>query len=109
MVLKPATATPYSALALCELAERAGVPQGVFSCVTGGATEIGGEMTSNPTVRKLTFTGSTEIGKLLMEQCAGTVKKLSLELAGNAPFIVFDDPDSERRVKGESALKYGKT
>src|SRR5881296_1295349 len=73
MVLKPATATPYSALALCELAERAGVPKGVFSCVTGGATEIGGEMTSNPIVRKLTFTGSTEVGKLLMEQCAGTV------------------------------------
>src|ERR1700738_1999917 len=72
MVLKPATATPYSALALCELAERAGVPKGVFSCVTGGAREIGGEMTSNPIVRKLTFTGSTEIGKLLMEQCAGT-------------------------------------
>src|SRR5919198_3693551 len=75
MVLKPATATPYSALALCELAQRAGVPQGVFSCVTGPAAEIGGEMTSNPIVRKLTFTGSTEIGKLLMEQCAGTVKK----------------------------------
>src|SRR3954463_1154544 len=90
MVLKPATATPYSALALCELAERAGVPKGVFSCVTGGAKEIGGEMTSNPIVRKLTFTGSTETGKLLMEQCAGTVKKVSLELGGNAPFIVFD-------------------
>src|SRR5216683_1351664 len=99
MVLKPATATPYSALALCELAERAGVPKGVFSCVTGGATEIGGEMTSNPTVRKLTFTGSTEIGKLLMEQCAGTVKKLSLELRGTAPFIVFDDADIEMAVK----------
>src|ERR1700736_5916163 len=78
IVVKPAEATPFSALALCELAERAAVPKGVFSCVTGGATEIGGEMTSNPTVRKLTFTGSTEIGKLLMEQCAGTVKKLSL-------------------------------
>src|SRR4051812_20766691 len=76
MVLKPATATPFSALALCELAERAGVPNGVFSCVTGGSKEIGGEMTSNPIVRKLTFTGSTEVGKLLMEQCAGTVKKL---------------------------------
>ncbi len=106
MVLKPATATPYSALALCELAERAGVPKGVFSCVTGGATEIGGEMTSNPTVRKLTFTGSTEIGKLLMEQCAGTVKKLSLELGGNAPFIVFDDADIEMAVKGAIASKY---
>src|SRR5437660_3259945 len=106
MVLKPATATPYSALALCELAERAGVPKGVFSCVTGGATEIGGEMTSNPIVRKLTFTGSTEIGKLLMEQCAGTVKKVSLELGGNAPFIVFDDADIEMAVKGAIASKY---
>jgi succinate-semialdehyde dehydrogenase/glutarate-semialdehyde dehydrogenase len=106
MVLKPATATPYSALALCELAERAGVPKGVFSCVTGGAKEIGGEMTSNPIVRKLTFTGSTEIGKLLMEQCAGTVKKVSLELGGNAPFIVFDDADIEEAVKGAIASKY---
>jgi succinate-semialdehyde dehydrogenase/glutarate-semialdehyde dehydrogenase len=106
MVLKPATATPYSALALCELAERAGVPKGVFSCVTGSAGEIGGEMTSNPIVRKLTFTGSTEIGKLLMEQCAGTVKKVSLELGGNAPFIVFDDADIEMAVKGAIASKY---
>jgi succinate-semialdehyde dehydrogenase/glutarate-semialdehyde dehydrogenase len=106
MVLKPATATPFSALALCELAERAGVPAGVFSCVTGGATEIGGEMTSNPTVRKLTFTGSTEIGKLLMEQCAATVKKTSMELGGNAPFIVFDDADIEQAVKGAIASKY---
>src|SRR5712692_9585150 len=106
MVLKPATATPYSALALCELAERAGVPQGGFSCVTGGASEIGGEMTSNPTVRKLTFTGSTEIGKLLMEQCAATVKKTSMELGGNAPFIVFDDADIEMAVKGAIASKY---
>src|SRR2546425_4434252 len=106
MVLKPATATPYSALALCELAERAGVPKGVFSCVTGPAKEIGGEMTSNPIVRKLTFTGSTEIGKLLMEQCAGTVKKMSLELGGNAPFIVFDDADIEMAVKGAIASKY---
>src|SRR5216110_828999 len=106
MVLKPATATPYSALALCELAERAGVPKGVLSCVTGPAAEIGGEMTSNPIVRKLTFTGSTEIGKLLMEQCAGTVKKVSLELGGNAPFIVFDDADIETAVKGAIASKY---
>src|SRR5947209_2833261 len=106
MVLKPATATPYSALALCELGERAGIPAGVFSCVTGGATEIGGEMTSNPTVRKLTFTGSTEIGKLLMEQCAATVKKTSMELGGNAPFIVFDDADIEQAVKGAIASKY---
>src|SRR6185437_11968961 len=106
MVLKPATATPFSALALCELAERAGVPKGVFSCVTGGAKEIGGEMTSNPIVRKLTFTGSTEIGKLLREQCAGTVRKVSLELGGNAPFIVFDDADIEMAVKGAIASKY---
>jgi len=106
MVLKPATATPFSALALCELAERAGVPKGVFSCVTGASGEIGGEMTSNPTVRKLTFTGSTEIGKLLMEQCAATVKKTSMELGGNAPFIVFDDADIEMAVKGAIASKY---
>ena len=106
MVLKPATATPFSALALCELAERAGVPKGVFSCVTGPAKEVGGELTSNPTVRKLTFTGSTEIGKLLMEECAGTVKKISLELGGNAPFIVFDDADIEMAVKGAIASKY---
>ncbi|HXO02996.1 MAG TPA: aldehyde dehydrogenase family protein, partial [Stellaceae bacterium] len=106
MVLKPASQTPFSALALCELAERAGVPAGVFSCVTGSASEIGGEMTSNPTVRKLSFTGSTEIGKLLMEQCAGTVKKTSMELGGNAPFIVFDDADIEMAVKGAMASKY---
>ncbi len=106
MVLKPATATPFSALALCELAERAGVPKGVFSCVTGPSNEIGGELTSNPIVRKLTFTGSTEVGKLLMAQCAGTVKKLSLELGGNAPFIVFDDADLDMAVKGAIASKY---
>jgi succinate-semialdehyde dehydrogenase/glutarate-semialdehyde dehydrogenase len=106
MVLKPASQTPFSALALCELAERAGVPKGVFSCVTGGAKEIGGEMTSNPIVRKLSFTGSTEIGKLLMAQCAGTVKKLSLELGGNAPFIVFNDADLDLAVKGAIASKY---
>ena len=84
MALKPASATPFSALALCELAERVGVPKGVFSCVTGPSNEIVGELTSNPIVRKLTFTGSTEIGKLLMEQCAATVKKTSMELGGNA-------------------------
>jgi succinate-semialdehyde dehydrogenase/glutarate-semialdehyde dehydrogenase len=106
MVLKPASQTPYSALALCELAERAGVPKGVLSCVTGSAQEIGGEMTSNPIVRKLSFTGSTEIGKVLMAQCAGTVKKLSLELGGNAPFIVFDDADIDMAVKGAMASKY---
>ncbi|MGH7097655.1 MAG: NADP-dependent succinate-semialdehyde dehydrogenase [Stellaceae bacterium] len=106
MVVKPASQTPYSALALCELAERAGVPKGVFSCVTGTAKDIGGEMTGNPAVRKLSFTGSTEIGKLLMAQCAGTVKKISLELGGNAPFIVFDDADLEMAVKGAIASKY---
>src|SRR4051794_25313520 len=106
IVLKPASQTPFSALALCELAERAGVPKGVFSCVTGSATEIGGEMTSNPKVRKLSFTGSTEIGKLLLEQCARTVKKTSMELGGNAPFIVFDDADLDAAVKGAIASKY---
>jgi succinate-semialdehyde dehydrogenase/glutarate-semialdehyde dehydrogenase len=106
MVLKPASQTPYSALALCELAERAGVPKGVFSCVTGGAKEIGGEITSNSIVRKVTFTGSTEIGKLLMAQCAGTVKKTSMELGGNAPFIVFDDADIDAAIKGAMASKY---
>ena len=106
MVLKPATATPYSALALAELAERAGVPKGVFSVVTGSATAIGGELTANPTVRKLTFTGSTEIGKVLMQQCAATVKKISLELGGNAPFIVFDDADLDAAAEGAIASKY---
>jgi succinate-semialdehyde dehydrogenase/glutarate-semialdehyde dehydrogenase len=106
MVSKPASQTPYSALALAELAERAGVPKGVFSVVTGTASAIGGEMTSNPIVRKLTFTGSTEIGKLLMEQCAGTVKKTSMELGGNAPFIVFDDADLDAAIEGAIASKY---
>ncbi|WP_050478181.1 NADP-dependent succinate-semialdehyde dehydrogenase [Herbaspirillum rhizosphaerae] len=106
MVLKPAEATPFSALALAVLAERAGVPAGVFSVVTGSAKLIGGEMTSNPLVRKLSFTGSTAIGKLLMEQCAATVKKLSLELGGNAPFIVFDDADLDAAVEGAIASKF---
>ncbi len=106
MVLKPATQTPYSALALAVLAERAGVPKGIFSVVTGSATAIGGEMTSNPIVRKLTFTGSTEIGILLMQQSAPTVKKLSLELGGNAPFIVFDDADLDAAVQGAMMSKY---
>jgi succinate-semialdehyde dehydrogenase/glutarate-semialdehyde dehydrogenase len=106
MVVKPASQTPFSALALCVLAERAGVPKGVLSCITGSANEIGGEMTSNPTVRKLTFTGSTEIGKLLMAQCAATVKKTSMELGGNAPFIVFDDADIDAAVKGALVAKY---
>ena len=106
MVLKPASATPFSALALAELAERAGVPRGVFSVVTGSATAIGGEMTANPLVRKLSFTGSTEIGKMLLEQCAGTVKKTSMELGGNAPFIVFEDADLDAAVDGAMASKY---
>ena len=106
MVIKPATFTPYSALALCELAERAGIPAGVINCVTGSARAIGGEMTENPIVRKVTFTGSTEIGKVLMKQCADTVKKVSMELGGNAPFIVFDDADLDEAVEGAMASKY---
>lgn len=106
MVLKPAESTPFSALALAVLAERAGIPAGVFSVVTGAAREIGAEMTSNPVVRKLTFTGSTGVGRLLMEQCAATIKKLSLELGGNAPFIVFDDADLDAAVEGAMASKY---
>lgn len=106
IVLKPAELTPLSALALAELAERAGVPQGVFSVVIGDAKAIGGEMTSNPTVRKLSFTGSTPVGRLLMEQSAPTVKKLSLELGGNASFIVFDDADIDAAVEGAIASKY---
>jgi succinate-semialdehyde dehydrogenase/glutarate-semialdehyde dehydrogenase len=106
MVLKPALATPYSALALAVLAERAGVPAGIFSVLTGSASAIGGEMTANTTVRKLSFTGSTEIGSMLMQQCAKTIKKLSLELGGNAPFIVFDDADLDAAVEGAILSKY---
>ncbi|MBM3505789.1 MAG: NADP-dependent succinate-semialdehyde dehydrogenase [Alphaproteobacteria bacterium] len=109
MVVKPASQTPYTALALIDLAERAGVPKGVLSIVTGSARKIGDEMCSNPIVRKLSFTGSTEIGKKLMEQCAGTMKKLSLELGGNAPFIVFDDADLDEAVKGALASKFRNT
>ena len=109
VVVKPASQTPFSALALAELAERAGVPKGVFNVLTGSATEIGGELTSSPIVRKLSFTGSTEIGKILMAQCAGTIKKLSLELGGNAPFIVFDDADLDAAVEGAIASKYRNT
>lgn len=109
MVVKPASATPYSALALAELANRAGVPAGVFNVVTGSAGAIGGEMTANPIVRKLTFTGSTEIGKELMAQSAATMKKLSMELGGNAPFIVFDDADVDAAVAGAIASKYRNT
>jgi succinate-semialdehyde dehydrogenase / glutarate-semialdehyde dehydrogenase len=109
MVLKPAEQTPLSALALCELAEEAGLPAGVFSVVTGDAEDapsIGGELTSSPIVRKLGFTGSTEVGKLLMRQCADGVKKVSLELGGNAPFIVFDDADADEAVAGAVLCKY---
>lgn len=107
MVLKPAHETPLSALALAELAERAGVPPGVFSVITSSSgSTVGGELTSNPIVRKLTFTGSTAIGKVLMRQCADTIKKLSLELGGNAPFIVFDDADIDKAVVGAIASKY---
>ncbi len=106
MVVKPAELTPFSALALAVLAERAGVPAGVFSVITGASRAIGAEMTSNPIVRKLTFTGSTEVGRVLMQQCAPTIKKLSLELGGNAPFIVFDDADLDAAVEGAIASKY---
>lgn len=106
MVLKPAAQTPFSALALAVLAEQAGVPKGILSVVTGSASAIGGEMTSSTKVRKLSFTGSTEIGRLLMRQSADTIKKLSLELGGNAPFIVFDDADIDAAVIGAMASKY---
>lgn len=105
-VCKPAGETPLSALALAELGERAGLPPGVFSVVTGSSREIGAEMTSNPIVRGLTFTGSTEVGRVLMAQCAPTIKKLGLELGGNAPFIVFDDADLDAAVQGAMASKY---
>jgi succinate-semialdehyde dehydrogenase/glutarate-semialdehyde dehydrogenase len=106
VVLKPASATPYSALALAALAEEAGVPAGVFSVVTGSARAIGGELTRNPKVRKLTFTGSTEIGIQLMRECAETVKKVSMELGGNAPFLVFDDADVDAAVDGAMISKF---
>jgi succinate-semialdehyde dehydrogenase/glutarate-semialdehyde dehydrogenase len=106
VVLKPATATPFSALALAELGERAGLPAGVFNVVTGASGPIGKELTTNPLVRKVTFTGSTAVGKQLMQQCASTVKKVSLELGGNAPFIVFDDADADAAVAGAIASKY---
>jgi len=109
MVIKPASQTPYSALALAELAERAGVPKGVLSVVTGSAGAIGGEITSNPIVRKLSFTGSTEVGKILTAQCAATVKKVTMELGGNAPFIVFDDADIDAAVDGAMISKYRNT
>ena len=106
MVLKPASQTPFSAIALAVLAERAGLPKGLFSVITGSAREIGGEMTANPIVRKLTFTGSTEVGAELYRQSAPTIKKLGLELGGNAPFIVFDDADLDAAVEGALVAKY---
>ncbi len=109
MVVKPASLTPFSALAFAELADRAGVPKGLLSVLTGSAGEIGGEMTRNPLVRKLTFTGSTEVGRELMRQSADTIKKLSLELGGNAPFIVFDDADLDAAVEGTMVSKYRNT
>jgi succinate-semialdehyde dehydrogenase/glutarate-semialdehyde dehydrogenase len=108
-VCKPATQTPYSAFAMAELGARAGIPAGVLNVLTGDSAAIGGEMTSNPLVRKLTFTGSTEVGKKLMQQSAGTLKKLSLELGGNAPFIVFEDADLDAAVQGAIASKYRNT
>ncbi|HEX2885282.1 NAD-dependent succinate-semialdehyde dehydrogenase [Vineibacter terrae] len=109
IVVKPASKTPYTALAMAVLAERAGLPKGLLSVITGSAAKIGGEMTSNPIVRKLTFTGSTETGKKLMMACAGTVKKMSMELGGNAPFVVFDDADLDAAVEGAIASKYRNT
>jgi succinate-semialdehyde dehydrogenase/glutarate-semialdehyde dehydrogenase len=106
VVCKPANETPLSAFAMVELAERAGIPAGVVNIVAGITEEIGAELTGNPTVRKLTFTGSTAVGKLLMEQCAGTVKRTSMELGGNAPFIVFDDADLDEAVKGAIICKF---
>ena len=106
VVIRPASQTPFSALALAELADRAGIPPGVVNVITGPSGPMGAELTSNPTVRKLSFTGSTEVGKLLMSQCASTVKKVSLELGGNAPFIVFDDADLDAAVAGAMASKY---
>ncbi len=109
VVVKPAEQTPLTALALAELAHRAGFPAGVFNVITGDPVAIGGELTSNPTVRKLSFTGSTEVGRLLMGQCAPSIKKLSLELGGNAPFIVFDDADLDAAVEGAMITKYRNT
>ncbi len=109
MVVKPATQTPFSALAFAELAIRAGLPKGLLSVLTGSAARIGGEMTRNPLVRKLSFTGSTEVGRTLMRQSADTIKKLSLELGGNAPFIVFDDADLDAAVEGAMISKYRNT
>ena len=109
VIVKPASSTPYSALALAELAERAGVPKGVLNVVTGRSSVVGGALTENPKVRKLSFTGSTEVGKVLLEACAKTVKKVSMELGGNAPFIVFEDADIEQAIAGVMASKFRNT
>jgi succinate-semialdehyde dehydrogenase/glutarate-semialdehyde dehydrogenase len=109
VVIKPATATPYSATALAELADRAGLPTGILNVITGASGAIGGELTGNPIVRKLSFTGSTAVGKLLMKQCAETVKKVSMELGGNAPFLVFDDADLDAAVEGAMMSKFRNT
>ena len=109
VILKPAEQTPYSALALAELAERAGFPKGVLNIITGDAPAIGGELCASPVVRKISFTGSTEVGRLLMKQAAPTVKRISLELGGNAPFIVFDDADVDAAVEGAMVSKYRNT
>src|SRR3954464_14410941 len=109
VVIKPAGQTPYSALAMAELGERAGIPKGVLNIITGDSKAIGAELCANPIVRKLSFTGSTETGRMLMRQCADTIKKLSLELGGNAPFIVFDDADLDAAVEGAMASKYRNT
>jgi len=105
MVIKPAPATPFSALALAELAERAGVPKGVLNIITGDEIAIGRELCANPAVRKLSFTGSTEVGRILIEQSASTIKKLSLELGGNAPFIIFDDADLDQAVTRSNGIE----
>lgn len=106
MVVKPATSTPFSALAIAKLGQKAGLPPGVFNVVTGSSSAIGAELTANPIVRKLTFTGSTEVGKKLMQDCAGTMKRVSMELGGNAPFIVFDDADLDAAIEGALSCKY---
>jgi succinate-semialdehyde dehydrogenase/glutarate-semialdehyde dehydrogenase len=106
IVIKPAPETPFSALALAELADRAGIPRGVINVITGDAIAIGGELTSSPIVRKLSFTGSTEVGRILLRQCADTVKKVSLELGGNAPFVVFEDADLDKAVEGVMISKF---
>ncbi|MCU0613475.1 MAG: NAD-dependent succinate-semialdehyde dehydrogenase [Desulfobacterales bacterium] len=109
MIVKPASQTPLSALALAELGHRAGLPPGVFNVITGASGPIAKELTSNPTVRKLTFTGSTQVGKILMAQCADTIKKISLELGGNAPFIVFEDADPDKAIAGAISCKFRNT